>query len=433
MNAPYVSTRDALSRRHFLRGLGTALALPALEAMSPVFGAQTATGPVRRFVAMNASLGFHGPGLFPESPGRGYALTPYLEKIKAHRDDFTLFSGLSHPNQGGNNGHASELTWLTSAQRPGLAGFKNSISIDQLMARHLRGQTRVSHLALTTTHNSLSWTESGVQIPAERSPSRIFKELFIDGTGKEVAKELAELERGHSILDTVMEDAKKMARTLGPQDREKLEQYFSSVRDLENSFEQSEEWAMRPKPEVKDQPPVDISDNNDILAKQRQMYHLIALALQTDSTRVATFGLGALNSPPSEIAGVSQDWHNLSHHGKDDAKINELKLIEEAEFTVFNEFLTRLKKTPEGSGNLLDATAVLFGSNLGNASSHDWRNLPVILAGGGYRHGAYVAHDPKENTPLANLFVPLAQRMGVAIENFGSSSKTTLRGLEETS
>ena len=110
-----------------------------------------------------------------------------------------------------------------------------------------------------------------------------------------------------------------------------------------------------------------------------------------------------------------------------------MKLIEEAEFTVFNEFLTRLKETPEGSGNLLDATAVLFGSNLGNASSHDWRNLPIILAGGGYRHGAYVAHDSKENTPLANLFVPLAQRMGVEIEDFGSSNKKTLRGLEETS
>jgi hypothetical protein len=431
MKAPYVSTRRALNRRYFLRGLGTAIALPSLEAMRPVFGAQVSTGPVKRFVAMNAALGFHGPGLFPEAPGRDYALTPYLEKIKDHRNDFTLFSGLSHPNQAGNNGHASELTWLTSAQRPGLAGFKNSISIDQVMAKHLRGKTRVSHLALTTTHNSLSWTDSGVQIPAEKSPARIFKTLFIDGTEKEVAKELAELKRGHSILDTVMEDARKMKRTLSQKDGEKLEQYFSSVRDLEKSFEQSEEWATRPKPKVDAGTPEDISDKNDILAKQRQMYHLIALALQTDSTRVATFGLGALNSPPSNIQGVSQDWHNLSHHGKDDAKISELKLIEGAEFEAFNEFLTRLKETPEGGGNLLDATAVLFGSNLGNASSHDWRNLPVIVAGGGYRHGSYVAHDPKNNTPFANLFVPLAQRMGVEIERFGSSTKTSVRGLEE--
>jgi hypothetical protein len=146
MKAPYVSTRRALNRRYFLRGLGTAIALPSLEAMRPVFGAQVSTGPVKRFVAMNAALGFHGPGLFPEAPGRDYALTPYLEKIKDHRNDFTLFSGLSHPNQAGNNGHASELTWLTSAQRPGLAGFKNSISIDQVMAKHLRGKTRVSIL-----------------------------------------------------------------------------------------------------------------------------------------------------------------------------------------------------------------------------------------------------------------------------------------------
>ena len=431
MKAPFVSTRRALSRRHLFKGLGTAIALPSLEAMRPVFGAPAPADPVKRFVAMNAALGFHGPGLFPETPGRDYALTPYLEKIKDHRNGFTLFSGLSHPNQAGNNGHASELTWLTSAPRPGLAGFKNSISIDQVMAKHLRGQTRVSHLALTTTHNSLSWTDSGVQIPAEKSPSRIFKTLFIDGTEKEVAKELAELKRGHSILDTVMGDAKKMERTLSQKDREKLEQYFSSVRDLEKSFEQSEEWATRPKPKVDAETPEDVADKNDILAKQRQMYHLIALALQTDSTRVATFGLGALNSPPSNIEGVSQDWHNLSHHGKDDAKISELKLIEGAEFEAFNEFLTRLKETPEEGGNLLDATAVLFGSNLGNASSHDWQNLPVIVAGGGYRHGSYVAHDSKDNTPFANLFVPLAQRMGVEIENFGSSTKSSVRGLEE--
>lgn len=431
MKAPYVSTRRALNRRYFLRGIGTAIALPSLEAMRPVFGAQESKQPVKRFVAMNAALGFHAPGLFPETPGRDYSLTPYLEKIKDHRNDFTLFSGLSHPNQAGNNGHASELTWLTSAQRPGLAGFKNTISIDQLMAKHLRGKTRVSHLALTTTHNSLSWTDSGVQIPAEKSPSKIFRRLFIDGSEKEVATELAELKRGHSILDTVMEDARKMEKSLGQKDREKLEQYFSSVRDLEKSFEQSEEWATRPKPKVDAGVPVDVDDRNDILAKQRQMYHLIALALQTDSTRVATFGLGALNSPPSNIQGVSQDWHNLSHHGKDDAKISELKLIEGAEFSAFNEFLTRLKETPEDGGNLLDATAVLFGSNLGNASSHDWRNLPIIVAGGGYRHGSYVAHDPKDNTPLSNLFVPIAQRMGVEIESFGSSSSSTLRGLEK--
>ncbi|MEM1061218.1 MAG: DUF1552 domain-containing protein, partial [Planctomycetota bacterium] len=191
------------------------------------------------------------------SAASGFALKPVLgrkrevlEKIKDHRDQFTLFSGLSHPNQSGNNGHASELTWLTSAQRPGLAGFKNTVSLDQVMAKHLRGRTRVPHLALTTTHNSLSWTDSGVQIPAERSPSKVFKRLFIDGTEKEVAKELADLERGHSILDTVMEDAKRMEHKLSRKDREKLEQYFSSVRELEKSFEQSGEWATKPKPKV---------------------------------------------------------------------------------------------------------------------------------------------------------------------------------------
>ncbi len=433
MNAPYVSTRSALSRRHFLRGMGTCVALPFLEAMTPNLRAATAADApekAKRFIAINASLGFHAPYLFPEKAGSDYEATPYLKYLEDHRKDMTVFSGLSHPEQSGNNGHASELTWLTSAQRPGLAGFRNTVSIDQVMARHLFGKTRVPSLTLAAGNSSLSWTETGVQIPCEKVPSRVFKQLFIEGTENEIKKEMAELKRGTSILDTVLGDAKSLEKSLGPRDREKLDEYFTSLRDLENSILQSEIWAKRPKPVLDEKVPGDIRDNNDVLAKQRQFYHIMALALQTDSTRVATFTLGALSAVPSNIAGVNQDWHNLSHHGKDQAKIDELRLIEEAQLVAYNEFLTRLKNTKEGNGNLLDHTAIVFGSNLGNAASHDWRNLPIILAGGGYRHGSYVAHDENDNTPLANLFVALAQRMGVETDSFGSSTKAGVRGLE---
>jgi hypothetical protein len=160
------------------------------------------------------------------------------------------------------------------------------------------------------------------------------------------------------------------------------------------------------------------------------MYDMMRLALQTDSTRVITLSLGSMNAVPSNIPGVKTDWHNLSHHGKDEAKISELRLIEEAEFVELNRFLSQLKAVDEHGRSLLDNTAVLFGSNLGNASSHDWHNLPIILVGGGYKHGAYVAHDEKNNTPLANLFVSLAQRMGIETDRFGSSTAETIRGLE---
>ncbi len=431
MNTPYVSTRKALSRRHFLRGTGAAfLSLPILEAMTPTFVQAAAPKAPKRFVAMCAGLGFHAPNLFPETPGKDYQLTPYLSQLKGVKEDFTVFSGLSHPAQQGNNGHASELTWLTSAKRPGLAGFKQSISLDQLIASQIGIQTRYPYLALSTGSGSLSWTSNGVEVPAENSPSRLFKALFIEGTKEEIAKEMRQLMRGRSILDTVMGEAKKLNGDLGVRDQEKLDEYLTAVRDLETRLQESEGWALKPKPKVDVPPPTDIDDRNDAIGKQRLMNDMIVLALQTDSTRTITFRLGGLNSPPSNIPGVDTDWHNLSHHGKDPEKIDELSLIEQEEFKAFGEFLTKLKSTDENGSGLLDNTSVLFGSNLGNASSHDWHNLPTILAGGGYKHGSYVAHDEKNNTPFANLFVALAQNMGVEIEQFGSSTSVGVRGLE---
>ena len=423
-------TKPRLDRRHFLRGIGTCIGLPLLEAMVPSRADAAVNTKIPRFVAMNAGLGFHAPFLFPDTEGADYELTPYLQQISEHRKNFTVFSGLSHPDQNGNNGHASSMTWLTSAPRPGLAGFKNTISLDQLMARQVAGKTRVPFLTLSTRGSSLSWSSNGVQIPSQSSPSKLFQQLFVEGTKDEIDGEISELHRGRSILDTVLSDAKRLNQTLGQRDRSKLEEYFNSLRDLEIRLQQNEEWVRLPKPAVGIDEPKDVADQNDVLARQRMMYEMMVLALQTDSTRVITFDLGSLNAVPSNIKGVNNDWHNLSHHGKDDAKIDELKLIEIAEFQAFNEFLNRLTSIEESGQSLLDHTAVLFGSNLGNASSHDWRNLPILIAGGGYKHGSYVAHDPNNNSPLANVFVSLAQRMGLEIDQFGSSTAETVRGLE---
>lgn len=429
MNTPYLATRRAIDRRHFLRGTGsTLLGLPLLEAMSPAFARGQSKESPKRFVAMCATLGFHTPYLFPTQIGRDYELTPYLSRIGDHRDDFTVISGLSHPEQQGNNGHASEMTWLTSAKRPGLAGFKNTISLDQLIASEIGVETRYPYLALSTSGRSMSWTANGVAIPGETSPSKLFKALFIEGTDEEIAQEMKEFQRGRSILDTVLGEAKKLEKDLGHRDREKLEEYLTSVRDLEVRLQESENWVQKPKPKVEAEPPKDITDKADAIGKQRLMNDMIAMALRTDSTRTITFQLSGMNAVPA-IPGVGQDWHNLSHHGKDQNKIDELKIIEEAEFDVFNDFLAQLKSIEENGRSLLDHTAILFGSNLGNASSHNWRNLPIILAGGGYRHGSYVAHDAEDNTPLANLFVELAQRMGVNAEAFGSSTGVGIDGV----
>ena len=424
----FVATKTSLNRRTFLKGTGAAVALPFLSAMTPAFAKVSA--PPKRFVAMNGGLGFHAPHFIPTETGANYKPSLYLQKLEKHRKDFTVFSGLSHPNSNGNSGHASELTWLTSTPRPGLAGFKNTISLDQLMAKHIGAATRFPSLTVGARGQSLSWTANGVQIPAQMHPAKIFRSLFVNGTEKEVAEEIKNLERGRSILDTVLDDAKTLNLTLGARDREKLDEYFTSVRELEIRLQQNKQWANRPKPKVNYKEPQDVADRNDILAKQRLMYDLILLALQTDSTRVIAFSIGGMNAVPSNIPGVRTDWHMLSHHGRDEDKIEELARIEAAEFEVFGEFLTKLKKVKEAGGHLLDHTAILFGSNLGNASSHSWRNLPILLAGGGYKHGHHVAHDPDNNTPFANLFVPLVQRMGVETDKFGSSTASTIRGLE---
>ena len=429
-----INTRQPISRRTLLRGGAIALGLPWLEAMGPSLGkralaADFAQNSPRRFVACCATLGFHTPFLFPETPGKQYEVTPYLERLADHRDQLTVISGLSHPEQQGNNGHASELTWLTSAKRPGLAGFRNTISLDQRIAQEVGIHTRFPSLVLSTSGRSMSWTASGVEIPGMQSPKQLFSALFIDGTEKEVSDELKKLDRNRSILDTVGLRAQNLSSKISVQDRRKLDEYLSAIRELETRLQQSKEWVTKPKPQVQRDQPTDVTDRNDAIAKQKLMYELIALALQTDSSRTVTFQLSGMNAVPT-IPGVQNDWHNLSHHGKDPEKIEELKIIEEAEFDAFNGFLTMLEDAKEGDSTLLNQTAVLYGSNLGNASAHNWTNLPILVAGGGFEHGSYLAHDDKNNTALCNLYVQIAQQMGVEIDRFGSSDATGITGLK---
>jgi hypothetical protein len=418
-----IATKRHLHRRSFLRGAGTALSLPFLEAMIPAFATRAqaaAAQPPQRFLAMCATLGFHTPFLFPQETGANYTLTPYLEPLRDLRGDFSVISGLQHMEQNGANGHTSEMTWLTSAKHPGLAGFRNTVSIDQFIAERIGTQTRFPSLILGTGSESLSWSASGVPLPAESSPARAFQQLFVDGTPAEVEAQVRGLKRGRSVLDTVMGQAKKLRQDLGKRDQEKLEEYFTAVRELEGRLVQNEEWVRKPKPKVDVKPPTDIQSRTDAIGKMKLMQELIVLALQSDSTRTVTLRLSGMNAVP-EIEGVKNDWHNLSHHGQDPAKIEELKVIELAEFAAFAGFLAKLKQTQDHGRPLLDTTSVMFGSNLGNASAHSTANLPLILAGGGFRHGRHVAVD-KDKHVFSNLFVALAQRMGVETERFGFST-----------
>lgn len=415
-----------LSRRTVLRGAGVAMALPLLESMVP-FGvrAKDVLQGRQRMVTLCQGLGMHGPHLFPEKAGRDFESTPYLDVIKDFRDHYTIFSGTSHPEVDG--GHSAEKSFLTAAPHPGSSSFKNSISLDQHAVEKLLPDTRFPYLCISAGSFGLSWTRSGVRIPADSRSSRIFAKLFIDGTKEEVKQQVRRLKDGQSIMDTVRTQAKRLERQVSGSDREKLDQYFTSVRELEQRLVKAEDWAHQPKPKVAVKQPRDVTNRADFVSKQKNHYDLVHLALKTDSTRIVTLHLGGNNLVPP-VQGVSMDWHNLSHHGRDPAKIDQLKLIELEEMRLFAEFLGKLRDTKEDGSNLLDRTSVLLGSNLGNASSHNTKNLPIILAGGGFNHGQHLAFDEKDNEPLCNLFVSMLQQTGIETDRFGSSTGR-LKGL----
>jgi BMFP domain-containing protein YqiC len=408
------------------------MALPFLDAMLPRAaraGTTTTAKPPRRMLAVCTGLGLVPDNFFPTGAGREYAPSLYLQHVKEFRNDFTVFTGMSHPEVGG--GHAAEICYLTGAHNAGSPSFRNSISLDQFAAERLGPQTRFNSLSLGTYYNySLSVTRTGATLPAEISPSKVFAQLFLNGSPQQVRQQMSRLEDGRSILDAVAAEAKSVQRPLGTRDREKLDEFFSSVRDLEKQLVSSQDWAKKPKPKVNVPAPQDIPDPADAIGRTRLLYDLVHLALQTDSTRLITCFVhpSGLVLP---IGGVTGNWHDLSHHGKDPEKLRQLALIEQEEFKALNYLLGKLKSTREGDETLLDRTMVLFGSNLGNASTHRTDNLPMLLAGGGFRHGGHMVFEPEKNTPLCNLYVTMLQRLGVEAASFGSSTGT-LTGLEAT-
>ncbi len=421
----------AFDRRRFLRAAGVSLALPWLDALGPRRArAGAVADPAatrRRMVCICTPLGLHAPNLFPAETGAEYTATPYLDVLQEYRDDYTIISGLSHP--GVEMGHDSIFSFLTAVPHPERrAGFRNSISLDQLAAERIGGLTRFPSLALSAEGFSLSWTRSGALVPSDCWPSAVFARLFLEGKPDEVQAQVRRLRDGQSILDRVRDQSRKLQAGLGSADREKLDEYFSSVRELEQRLVTAEQWSHRPKPKVAAEQPQNVTNPADLVGRTRLLFDLTHLAFETDSTRLITILLlGTSLVPP--IAGVSDGHHNLSHHGQDQSKLDQLKIVELEQMKMLRDLLAKLKQTTEDGVSLLDRTMVFFSSNLGNASSHSCRNLPVILAGGGFRHGRHLAFDPADPPPLCNLYVTMLQQLGVETGAFGSSTGT-LTGLD---
>lgn len=420
-----------LPRRTLLKAAGVVLALPLLEAMRPAIASIQPDVAPRRFVGMMTNMGILPQYFFPQQAGRDFELTPYLEILKAHRDDLTIFSGVSLPGVDG--GHAAEKSFLTGAPGASRGSFKNSVSLDQVMAEQVGGDTRFPALALMVGNESLglSYTRSGSMIPPERSPLKLYQKLFVENSAQDQAEAVRRLQDDRSLLDGLRDQVKRLEANVSTADRDRLDQYYTSVRDLERRLAKSQEWLGKPKPKQNGPLPTDIKDSNDLVVNSRAMFELVRLAIESDSTRIVTICINNASVTPTKIPGVRTNTHELTHHGNRDEKLAELRKIEEAQFTALAEFLTGLRTVGEDGRSLFDQTSVLYGTNMGSANSHSNENLPVLLTGGGFKHAGHLVFDRRKNYPLSNLYVSLLQRLGVEASSFASGT-STMRGLELT-
>ncbi len=427
-----------LNRRVFLRAAGVSLALPLLESLGGrVFAQNSAIASLpgkvagadrpQRMVCIGNLLGFVPQSFFPTKTGTDYVLPSSVEALKPHQKDFTLFSGLDHGVKGGHFAMSSFLSGVRTADAKGMP--EGNITVDQRAAETMGGATRFPSLALGSEsgiHGGclMSWTRSGTRVPPISTPRELFRKLFVTDGAADIGASLDRLDLKGSILDALQGDAKSLERHLGQRDKEKLEEYFTSVRDVEKQIELRRQWAHVPKPDPKIAEP----ENKDFVSDLPVMYDLIALALQTDSTRIATFEIGG--DFEASAFDLKSSYHALSHHGMREEAIKALVKMERYQVEQFARFLAKLKSIEDGAGTLLDHSMVLFGSGMGNANSHTNSNLPLVLAGGGFKHGEHKAYPTSGlgRQPLCNLYLSMLHRFGAEVKTFGTSTGT-LTGL----
>lgn len=413
------------------------MALPFFESMGPMsvkaVGAAaktSAVGSPMRMVCIGNPLGLMPDSFFPKGMGRDYELSPLLQPIARHRDDFTIFSNLDHDISGG---HSAVHAFLSGIKDSDASDWpEGNISVDQRAAEFVGARTRYSSLVISTGSGEgdlrckLSWTRNGVNVPPVTKARDLFRALFVNDDPKLLAKRQSAYGVNESILDAVNSQAKILSRQLGKTDQQKLDEYLNSVREVEKKLGMSREWLHKAKPTVD----IDEPGEGDLTYTVPAFYDLLALALETDSTRVATLGVPG-NISTADL-GLVGSYHGFSHHGKAEKLRRGLFVIEKFQVEQMGRFLDRLKEIKEPDGqSLFDRTMVLMGSGMGNGSSHSNKKLPVLLAGGGFKHGEHKVQ-PTENhkrVPLCNLYGSMLQRFGLEVDQFNKGTGT-LTGLE---
>lgn len=422
-----MSNKKTLRRRQFvLKSVAGSLFLPSLASISlgqdSVQAGQGSPSPqAQRFVAVGNLLGFQQKHFFPTSIGKDYEQTKLLTPLEAIREKYTVYRGLDHGLRGG---HFAVHTFLSGVlHHESKNRVDGNVTLDQYLADAIGGNTRFASLTVGSEGGihggcQMSWTRSGVRVPPITAPEELFDKLFLDDTQSTKTKKKRETKLHASILDAVLEQATDLSRRVNAEDRQKLDEYFSSVRDVEKKIKTRQQWSDQPKPKAPFAKPVNTNTVDDL----PMLYELIALALQTDSTRIATLEIGGSFLPQN--LGIDKSYHSMSHHGNDESVVADLVKLETYQLEQFSKFLSRLAAMKTDNGSLLDTTAVLFGSGMGNGSSHTNTDLPIILAGGGYESGEFrkSASSGLNKVPLCNLFLNIAQSIGVNTEAFGNST-----------
>jgi hypothetical protein len=437
-----------LSRRHVLKGMGVAVSLPLLNCMQPISAA--APKRAKRSVFIYLPNGVNTIDYQITQAGAGYQFSKSLAPLEKHRAQITPISGMHHPHGLGHHHNCSSI-WLTGGKIG--QSERNTISVDQLMTQVTAPQTRFSSIELSNQGHSLAYSTDGVQLPAQGNPSVVFREMFEEPAGG-IVKQRRGLQRRGSILDAVLDEARALGDQLGQEDRGRLEQYLSSVREVEIRTERADKWLDTPRPKIA---PADQSRLNRSIGLEqlgeylRTMYDILVLAFQTDLTRVATFSTGNEGTGPAvpEI-GIKQDRHSLSHHNANPKLMQDLTQSDTFNIQQFSYFLDRLAATHDADGPLLDSTLCMYGSGMAFGHSHGNANLPIILAGGGgigLKHGRHldfnaagkpegyvydldhpgkhyaICHNPVNGKArLSNLLLTMAQAMDVPAEKFADSN-----------
>ena len=404
-------------RRRFLKATGVTLALPMLESI-PALGAASGGAKAKRLVCVGGYLGFHQEAIYPKETGRGYTMSQTLQPLAGHRDDFTIFSGLDHRAK---HGHGEWANYLCG-QKVG------KVSLDQIVARALGQSTRFESIQLTAGQASrhMSYNHDGVALPMIQRPSVFYNKLFASAADRAHTEYL--LKSGRSSLDLVRDEAKRLQGRVSARDREKLNEYFGSVREVEKRMTRQLNGIDLPLPSTDYKlPGYDPIAPNLMIEAEQLMYDLMALALETDSTRVMTMflaGLGQVFTIDGET--LQAGYHALSHHGNDEEKIQDLVRVEVEHMKCLENFISQLKSKTDAEGRpLLDSTIVMMGTGMGNASAHTNNDLPTVVAGGGFRHGSHVAVDPKSDEAplLGDLYITLMQQLGMEVDRFSNAKR----------